>query len=199
MKVSPRFGNAIRRVTGDGLRSLKTDFQNATVRSDEPSGFRSGESYRPEAAHTGQREPGVSLVRSPSSGSGRKRGRVIGRDHNCAPAIVSRAATSLSDVTQPEYGAGDRRRTRKSPSSAAITRRRSSRVIGITGIQIATAYDAMERIAEIDGECACARRANQWSVIGVPGAPLIRSGQDPGDISAASGNPRIPPTLRCDA
>src|SRR5438874_9704379 len=97
MKVSPRFGNAIRRITGDGLRSLKTDFQNATVRSDEPSGFRSGESYRPEAAHTGQREPGVSLVRSPSSGSGRKRGRVIGGDHHRS-TVVSGAATSLTDV-----------------------------------------------------------------------------------------------------
>src|SRR5207244_10470977 len=146
MKVSPRFGNAIRRVTGDGLRSLKTDFQNATVRSDEPSGFWSSESYRPEAAHTGQREPGVSLVRSPGSGSGRKRGRIIGRDHYCATEVVSAAATSLSDVTQPEYGAGYWRRTRKSPSSAAITRRRGARVIGITGIQIAAAYDAIVRI-----------------------------------------------------
>ena len=71
-------------------RSLKTDFQNATIGSDEPSCFGSGESYRPEAAHTGQREPGVSLVRSPGSGSGRKRGRIIGRDHHRASEIVSR-------------------------------------------------------------------------------------------------------------
>src|SRR5438093_8105992 len=109
MKVSPRFGNAIRRITGDGLRSLKTDFQNATIRPDEPPGFGSGESYGPEAAHTGQREPGVSLVRSPSSGSGRKRGRVIGRDHYCATEVVSAAATSATHIAQAENSSRGRR------------------------------------------------------------------------------------------
>ena len=118
MKVSPRFGNAIRRVTGDGLRSLKTDFQNATVRSDEPSGFRSGESYRPEARHIGQCEPGVAFVRSPCCAS------VIGGDHNCAPEIVSRAATSATHIAQAENRAGYRRRIRKDPGSAAVARYR---------------------------------------------------------------------------
>ncbi len=166
-------------------RSLKTDFQNATIRSiDQPSGFGTRESYRPETAHTGQREPSVSLIRSPGGGSGRKRGRVIGGDHYGTTEIVSAAVTSPSNVTQPEYGAGNRRRTRKSPSSAAITRRRSARVVGITGIQIAAAHDPVVRIAEINGECARAGRAKQRRIIRVPGVPLIRSGEDPGDIAA---------------
>ena len=107
-------------------------------------------------AHTGQREPGVSLVRSPGSGSGRKRGRVIGGDHHSAAEIVSAAATSLSDITQPKNRAGYRRRIRESPSSAAIAGNRSARVIGITGIQIAAAHDSVVRIAKINRECAAA-------------------------------------------
>ncbi len=157
-------------------RSLKTDFQNATIRSDEPSGFGSGESYRPESRHIRQREPGRSFVRSPGCGS-----EVIGGDHHGATEIVSAAATSLSDITQSENGAGYRRRTRKSPSSAAIAGNRSARVIGITGIQIAAAHDSVVRIAEIDRECACAGRAKQRSVIRVPSVALICSGKDPGD------------------
>src|SRR5439155_24143704 len=141
-------------------RSLEPDFQNATIRPDEPPGFGSGESYGPEAAHTGQREPGVSLVRSPSSGSGRKRGRVIGRDHYCATEVVSAAATSATHIAQAENRAGYRRRTRKCPSSAAIAGNRGARVIWVTGIQIAAAHDSVMRIAEIDGECACAGRTN---------------------------------------
>ena len=74
-----------------------------------------------------------------------------------------------------------------------------ARVIRVTGIQIAAAHDSVVRIAEIDGECACAGRANQWSVIGVPGVALIPGGKDPRDVSAASRNPRVPPALRCDA
>src|SRR5437762_1154247 len=198
MKVSPRFGNAIRRITGDGLRSLKTDFQNATIRSDEPPCFRSGESYRPEAAHTGQCEPRVSLVRSPSSGSGRKHGRVNGRDHHGASEVVSATATSLSDIAQAKNGTGYRRRIREIPCHAAIAGNCSARVIGITGIQIAAAHDPVVRIAKINRECAGSGRANEWSVIGVPGVALIRSGKYPGDVSAACGNPRFPPPLRCD-
>ena len=79
---------------------------------------------------------------------------VIGGDHHGATEIVSAAATSLSDIAQPENRAGYRRRTRKSPCSAAIAGNRSARVIGITGIQIAAAHDSVVRIAEIDRECA---------------------------------------------
>ena len=111
-------------------------------------------------AHIRQREPGRAFVRSPGSGSGRKRGRVIGGDHHGASEIVSAAATSLSDITQPEYGAGYRRRIRESPCSAAIAGNRSARVIGITGIQIAAAHDSVVRIAEINGECAALGELN---------------------------------------
>src|SRR6267378_455615 len=126
--------------------SLKADFQNATIGSDEPSGFGSSEGYRPKSRHVRQREPGRAFVRSPGCAS------VIRGDHHGASEIVSAAATSLSNVTQSENSAGYRRRTRKSPSSAAIAGNRGARVIGITGIQIAPAHDSMVRIAEINGE-----------------------------------------------
>ena len=86
----------------------------------------------------------------------------------------------------------------KSPSSAAIAGNRGARVIGITGIQVA-AHDSVMRIAEIYGECAGAGRTDQWSVISVPSVALVGCGKDPGYVSAASRNPRVPATLRCDA
>src|SRR4030095_1551682 len=106
-----------------------------------------------------QREPSVSLIRSPGRGSGRKRGRVIGSDHYGTTEIVSAAVTSPSNVTQPEYGAGYRRRTRQSPSSAAIAGNRGARAIGITRIQRAAAHDSVVWIAEINSECATAGSA----------------------------------------
>src|SRR5262249_45041532 len=135
-------------------------FQNTTIRSvDQPSGFWTRERYRPETAHTGQREPSVSLIRSPGRGPGRKCGRVICGDHYGTTEIVSAAVTSLSNVTQPENGAGYRRRTRKTRSSAAIAGNRSARAIGITRIQIAAAHDPVVRIAKINGEGATAESA----------------------------------------
>ena len=116
--------------------------------------FGVAKAYRPETAHTGQREPGISLVRSPRSGSGRKRGRVIGGDHHGAAEIVSAPATSLSDITQAKNRARDGRRIRECPGSTAVAGNRSARVIGITGIQIAAPHDSMVRIAKIDRECA---------------------------------------------
>src|SRR6516164_8427742 len=134
---------------------LKANFYDATIRSvDQPSGFGTRKSYRPEAAHTGQREPSVSLVRSPGSGSGRKRGRVICGDHHSAAEVVSTAATSLSDIAQAENRARDGRRIRECPGSTAVAGYRSARVIGISRIQIATADDSAVRIAKIDSECA---------------------------------------------
>ena len=111
---------------------LKANLYDAAVRSDKPSGFGSGESYRPEAAHTGQREPGVSLIRSPRSGSGRKCGRIIGGDHHSAAEIVSAPATSSSDIAQAENRAGYRRGTGERPCDTAIAGYRSARVIGIS-------------------------------------------------------------------
>src|SRR4029077_17420499 len=178
---------------------LKADLQNTTIRPDQPSGFRSCKSYRPETAHTGQREPGVSLIRGPGSGSGRKRGRVIRGDHHCATEVVSATATSPSYIAQAEYRAGYRRRTRKSPSHAAVAGNRGARVIGITGIQIAAAHDSIVRIAEINAECAGAGRAKQRRIIRVPGVPLICGSQYPGNRGDACRYPRVPPTLCCDA
>ena len=126
-------------------------------------------------------------------------GGSLAGDHYGTTEIVSAAVTSPSNVTQPEYGAGNRRRSRKSPSSAAITRRRSARVIGITGIQIAAAHDPVVRIAEINGECAGAGRAKQRRIIRVPGVPLICGGQSPGSRRDACRYPRVPATLCCDA
>ena len=98
MRASSRFGNAIGHVTCGALRLLKANLQNAAIRSDEPSGFGSGKRHGPKAAHTGQREPGVSLVRSPGSDSSRKRGRVIGGDYYGTTEIVSAAVTTLPNV-----------------------------------------------------------------------------------------------------
>src|SRR5262249_56148043 len=112
---------------------------------------------------------------------------------------VCGAGTSVSDITQPEDRAGYRRGTRKSPGSATIAGNCSARVIGITGIQIAAAYDSVVRIAEIDRERTCARRAHQRSVVSIPSIALIRGCKNPGDVSATCGNPRIPPALHCDA
>src|SRR5262245_57973574 len=199
MRASSRFGNAIGHVTCGALRLLKADLQNAAIRSDEPSGFGTGECYGPKAAHTGQREPGVSLVRSPGSDSSRKRGRVIGGDHHGTAKIVSAPATSLSNVAQSKYRAGYRRRTCGSPRSTTIAGNCRARVIGVTGIEVAAAHDSVVRVAKINRECACTGRTKQRSVIGGVGVDLIRSGKDPGDVSAACGNPRVPPALRGDA
>ena len=57
----------------------------------------------------------------------------------------------------------------------------------------------MVRIAKIDGECSCAGRAKQRRIISVPSVALIRSGKDPGGVSATRCNPRVLPALRCDA
>src|SRR6266550_2555101 len=73
-------------------RSLEADLQNATIRAHQPSGFGTGKSYRPVAADTGQREPSVSLIGSPSRAS------VIGRDHHSVAEIVSGTVTGLTQV-----------------------------------------------------------------------------------------------------
>src|SRR4029077_326938 len=93
--------------------------------------------------------------------------------HHGATEVVAPAATSLSDITEAENGAGDRRRTRESPCHAAVAGNHSACVIGITGTQIATAHDPVVRIATINGECDYAGRAKQRRIIRVPGVPLI--------------------------
>src|SRR5262249_13621034 len=148
---------------------LEANFYDAAVRSvDQPSGFWTRESYRPETAHTGQREPGASLIRSPGSGSGRERGRVIGGgQHRPAEGGFARR-TSLPHIAQAEDRAGYWRGTRQRPCHTAVAGNRSARVIGISRIQIAAPHDSAVRIAKINSECARAGSAKQRSVIGVP-------------------------------
>ena len=74
-----------------------------------------------------------------------------------------------------------------------------SRVIGIAGIQITAAYDAMKRVTKIDSEGARAGRAKQRRVIRIPRVASVSGGQDPGNRRAARRNPGVPPTLCCDA
>src|SRR5215475_661889 len=133
--------------------ALEANLQDATIRSvDQPSGFGTGESYRPKSRYIRQREPGRAFVRSPGSGSSRKRGRVIGGDHHGPAEIVSAAATSLSDIAQAEDRARYRRGTGQRPCHTAIAGNRSARIIRISRVQIAAAHDSVVRIAEIDRE-----------------------------------------------
>src|SRR5205807_10087664 len=89
------------RLTNSARQSLEADLQNSTIGTHQPSGFGSGKGYRPVAAHTRQREPGISLIGSPSRAS------VVGGDHHGAAVaavvvvvlvvvavVVSGAATS---------------------------------------------------------------------------------------------------------
>jgi hypothetical protein len=174
-------------------RSLEADLQNTTIGPDQPPGFGSGKSYRPETTYTGQGEPGVSLIRSPGRAS------VIGRDHYCAPEIVSRAATSATHIAQAENRSPDRRRRCKSPRLTAITRSCGARAIRIPRIQITAPYDAMKRITESDSEGTRAGRAKQRRVMRIPRVALVSGGQDPGNRRAACRYPCVPPTLSCDA
>src|SRR4029077_11761737 len=125
----------------------------ATIGTHQPSGFWTGKSHRPVAGDTRQREPGVSLIGSPGGAS------IISGNYHRSAEIVSSAAASLTHVAQAENGSRHRRRVRKGPGLTAIARSRGARVIGIAGVQIAAAYDAIEWVTEVDGEGASARRA----------------------------------------
>src|SRR5712691_5131097 len=113
---------------------LKANLQNSTSRAHQPSSFWTRKSDSPVAGHTGQREPSVSLVGSPSRTSR------IGRDHHGVAAVVSflsfliAAVADRPHITQAENRTGHRRRVRKLPCLAAIARRGSSSVIRIAWI-----------------------------------------------------------------
>src|ERR1041384_4381706 len=113
---------------------LETNLYDSTVRSHQPSGLWSGESYRPKTRYIRQGEPGRAFIRSPRSGSGRKCGRIVSGDHHCATEVVSAPATSASDITQTENRASYWWRTRQRPCHTAITRYCSARVIWISRV-----------------------------------------------------------------
>ena len=84
--------------------------------------------------------------------------RVIGGDDHRAAKIVPGAVTGSAHVAQAENRSRYRRRAGKSPRLTAIARGRGSRIIGIAGIQITAAYDAVKRITEINCKRSRARR-----------------------------------------
>src|SRR5258707_1121107 len=126
-RSAPRVGTLITK-----SEFLKTDLKNRAPRAHQPSSFGTRKSDRPVAGHTGQREPGISLIGSPCRTSR------IGRDHNSV-AVVSFLSLSLSfmiaavadrsHVTQSKNRTGNRRRVRKLPCLATIVRRGGSSVI----------------------------------------------------------------------
>src|ERR1700724_2677371 len=77
-RFAPRVGTLITK-----SELLKADLQNGTSRAHQPSSFWTCKSDRPVSGHTGQCEPGVSLVGGPGRTSR------IGRDHHGAAAVVS--------------------------------------------------------------------------------------------------------------
>src|SRR5437899_8175390 len=62
---SPRTPRTIHKAARYWQTALEADLQDLTSIAHEPSSFRSRKSHRPEAAHSGQREPSVSLIGSP--------------------------------------------------------------------------------------------------------------------------------------
>ena len=87
------------------------------------------------------------------------------------PRLFPDPRPGLADVAKTENRAGHRRWISQRPGSTAIAGNRSVRVVRIAGIEIAAAHNPMERITKIDGECACAGRTKQPSVVGVPAVP----------------------------
>src|SRR6266404_4226469 len=191
-RSAPRVGTLITK-----SELLKTDLKNGTSRAHQPSSFWTRKSDRPVSGHTGQREPGVSLIGSPCRSSR------IGRDHNSIAAVVSFLSLSLSlsfviaavvdrpHITQAENRTGDRRRVRKLPSLAAIVRRGGSSVIRVAWIQIAAANDAMPGVTEIHREGARAGRTDKRRVIRVPRVAPVSGAEDPGYCRAAGRNPGV--------
>src|SRR6266446_2596363 len=172
---------------------LKTDLKNSTSRTHQPSSFWTRKSDRPVAGHTGQREPGISLIGSPGRTSR------IGRDHHSGAVVVSflslsfmiAAVADRPHVTQPKNGTGNRRRVRKLPRLTAIVRRGGSSVIRVAWIQIAAANDAMPGVTEIHREGARAGRTDKRRVICVPRGAPVSGAEDPGDCRAAGRNPGV--------
>ena len=177
--------------------SLEADLQNATVRTYQPSGLRIRKGDSPEAGHTGQREPGSSLIGSP-----RRSSIISGDDHRAAALVMVCFLTAVANpmqVAQAENGSGHRRLVRKLPGSAAIVGSCRRRVVRIARVQITAAHDAMPRVAESHRECTCAGRTQERSIIRVPGVAAVSGGQDSGRGRAAGRNPSVPAALRCDA
>ena len=121
---------------------LEANLQNGTSRAHQPSSFWTRKGYRPVSGHTGQREPGVSLIRSPGRSSR------IGRNHHSAAAVVSFLSSSLSlslsfliaavadrpHITQAENRSGYWRMIGELPGLAAVVGGGRRSVIGIVRV-----------------------------------------------------------------
>src|SRR5205807_2117792 len=76
------------------ISRLEADLQNAAVIAiHQPSRVGAGEGYGPKAAHTGQGEPGVSLIGSPGCAS-----KIGGDDHRALEVhVLGLIATDVAE------------------------------------------------------------------------------------------------------
>src|SRR5580700_8718626 len=109
---------------------VETNLQDLAVIAHEPSRFRIRKTHRPEPAHSGQFEPGASLIGSPGRRSGAEirlglRGNYNGMVVFLVSLVVLVAYLVIAtDVRQAENCSLHRRLVRKSPSLPAVIRRR---------------------------------------------------------------------------
>ena len=130
--------------------------------------------------------PGLAFVRRPRSPAG------IGGDHHGAVVIVvvTVVATTIH-VGQSKNSSSYWSWIAQSPGAATIVRSSSGCVVGIGGVEVAAADDAVAGVAEGDREGARARVADQRRVVSVPRVAAIGGGEDAGRGGTSGGDPRV--------
>src|SRR5436853_3856484 len=130
----------------------------------DPSSAGTSKGNGPAASHAGENVPGGAFVRSPRGATG-----ICGYDYIAQERLaLGIADTFLPDIAQSKNCACDRRGVAQLPGLTAISGNCGARIIGVAGIEVASTDDAVHRVAEIDGECARARRTDERSVVSVP-------------------------------